>query len=80
MHYKLELAGDFSIWTENKNHGDAYTTGQKGKRFFFFAEPQVWYNINKFLALGSKVNMYYHVNTTANLLQVYPTIAVKCKL
>lgn len=80
MHYKLELAGDFSIWTENKNHGDAYTAGQKGKRFFFFAEPQIWYTINKSLALGSKVNTYYHVNTTANLLQVYPTIAVKCKL
>jgi hypothetical protein len=25
MNYKLELAGDFSCWTENKNHGDAAT-------------------------------------------------------
>ncbi|HWK04293.1 MAG TPA: DUF5020 family protein [Puia sp.] len=79
LHYKLELSGDFSIWTENKDHGDAYTANLRGKRFFFFAEPQVWYNIGKKLSLGSKINMYYHVNTTDNLFQVYPTIAVKCK-
>jgi|SRR5579859_6588420 len=80
LHYKLEFAGDFSLWTENKDHGDPYTSNMSGKRCFFFAEPQIWYNLNKTLALGSKVNMYYHVNTTENLFQVYPTAAVKCKL
>jgi hypothetical protein len=79
LHYKLELAGDFSIWTENKNHGDASTEGQTGKRFFFFAEPQVWFNLSKSIAIGSKVNLYYHVNTPDNDLQAYPTIAVKIK-
>lgn len=78
--YKVEFAGDFSVWTENKNHGDDLTKGEKGKRFFFFAEPQVWYNINKRFSAGSKVNMFYHVNTVKNILQAYPTLAVKYKL
>lgn len=80
FHYKLEFAGDFSIWTGNKDHGDAATTGQRGKRFFFFAEPQLWYTLNKVLAVGTKTSMYYHINTTDGLLQVYPTAAVRFKL
>jgi hypothetical protein len=80
LNYKLELAGDFSCWTENKDHGDDYTSGMKGKRFFFFAEPQLWYNINRTVALGTKINLYYHINTADDLFQVYPTAAIKCKL
>ena len=78
--YKAEFAGDFSIWTENKNHGDDYTKNMHGKRFYFFAEPQYWYNINKQLSAGTKMNMYYHVYTTDDILQFYPTLAVRCKL
>lgn len=78
--YKAELAGDFSIWTENKNHGDEATAGQSGKRFFFFAEPQAWYNINKRFSAGSKVNLFYHVNTADNIFEIYPTAAIRWKL
>ena len=78
--YKAELSGDFSVWTENKNHGDDLTKDFSGKRFSFFAEPQFWYNINKVFAFGTKVNMNYHVLTTDNIFQVYPTIALRCKL
>ena len=80
FNYKAEFSGDFSIWTENKNHGDDATAGQSGKRFFFFAEPQVWYNINKQFSVGSKLNMFYHVNTTDNILEGYPTAAIRWKL
>jgi len=78
--YKTEFSGDFSIWTENKNHGDDLTKELTGKRFSFFAEPQFWFNINKAFALGTKINMNYHVLTTDNIFQVYPAIALKCKL
>jgi Domain of unknown function (DUF5020) len=78
--YKAELSGDFSIWTENKNHGDDYTKDSSGKRFSFFAEPQFWYNINKVLALGTKVTVNYHVLTIDDVFQVYPTLGIKCKL
>lgn len=80
LHYKAEFAGDFSVWTENKNHGDERTKDMYGKRFYFFAEPQGWYNINKTLAFGTKINMNYHVLTTKNVLQVYSTRAVRGKL
>jgi hypothetical protein len=78
--YKAELAGDFSIWTENKNQGDDYTKEFSGKRFYFFAEPQFWYKINRTFSFGTKINMYYHVLITDNLFQAYPTIAVRCKI
>jgi hypothetical protein len=78
--YKAELLGDFSVWTENKNHGDEYTTSLHGKRFYFFAEPQFWYNLNKPLAFGTRINTNYHVLSTEDVLQVYPTVAVRIKL
>lgn len=78
--YKVEFAGDFSIWTENKDHGDEYTKALTGKRFSFFAEPQLWYSISKKFAAGTKLNMFYHVNTISNVLQAYPTVALKYKL
>jgi hypothetical protein len=80
FHYKLEFSGDFSVWTENKDQGDAYTADRRGKRFFFFGEPQLWYNINKVLSLGTKVNLYYHVYSIDGRLQAYPTVAVRFKL
>jgi hypothetical protein len=78
--YRAEVAGDFSIWTENKNHGDDFTKQLHGKRFFFFAEPQFWYSLSKNFAIGTKINMYYHVLTTDDRFQVYPTIALRCKI
>jgi hypothetical protein len=78
--YKAELAGDFSVWTENRDHGDELTAHLKGKQFFFFAEPQFWLNVNKTLALGTKINMFYHVLTNDNDFQVYPTAAIRIKL
>lgn len=80
FNYRGEFSGDFSVWTENKNHGDDYTADLSGKRFSFFAEPQCWYKVNKILAAGIKVNMYYHILTTDNILQIYPAIALRCKL
>ena len=80
MNYKLEFAGDFELYTLNKNQGDDFTKGLTGKTVSFFGEPQVWFNLNKSFAIGSKQLMYYHVNTTEDLFQVYPTIAVRVKL
>jgi len=79
-HYNAEFSGDFSIWTENKNHGDTLTKNLRGKRCSFFAEPQFWYNFNKTFAIGTKINTYYHVLITDNILKVYPTAAIRLKL
>jgi len=80
FNYKTEFSGDFSVWTENKNHGDAFTKDLKGKRFSFFAEPQFWYNLGSIFSVGTRVNMYYHINTTEDIFEVYPTIGVRLKI
>lgn len=77
--YKAELSGDFSIWTENRNHGDELTKDMSGKRFFLFAEPQFWIKLNTDLWVGTKINTFYHVNLITNLLEVYPTAAIRFK-
>lgn len=56
------------------------TKDNHGKRFYFFAEPQFWYNINKVFAIGSKVQMSFHVLTYDDVIQVYPTVALRCKI
>lgn len=80
FNYKAEFSGDFTIWTQNRNHGDDLTAGMQGKQLSFFAEPQVWYKINKTFAVGSKVNMYYHVLNASNMVQIYPTAAIRLRL
>ena len=79
--YKHEFFRRFFLfWTQNRNHGDAPTKDLKGKQLCFFAEPQYWYTITKNFATGTKLNIYYHLYTTENILQVYPTIAIRLKL
>jgi len=77
--YKMEFAGDFELYTLNKNHGDDFTKGLKGKTVSFFGEPQVWFKIKGNFSLGSKFIMYYHVITPDNLFEVYPTVAARIK-
>ena len=78
--YKVECSGDFSVWTENRDHGDAFSSSLNGKKFSFFAEPQLWVNLWKGIAIGSKVNLYYHVLIDDNVLQAYPSAALRCRL
>jgi len=77
--YKFEFSGDIELYTQNRNLGDSYTTNLKGKTVSFFGEPQVWFKIHNGFSLGSKINLYYHVLTSENLLQVYPTLAARFK-
>lgn len=77
--YKVEFSGDIELYTMNKNLGDTDTQNLHGKRLAFFGEPQVWFKVHNGFSLGSKINMYFHVLTDQNLLQVYPTIAARFK-
>ena len=77
--YKFEFSGDIELYTMNKNTGDSFTSNLSGKTVAFFAEPQVWFKIHNGFALGSKINIYYHVLNTENLLQAYPTLAARFK-
>ncbi|WP_431214864.1 DUF5020 family protein [Puia sp. P3] len=70
LHYRLEIAGDFSIWTQNTN-------GRK--RIYFFAEPQLWYKLLEQLSLGTKLTLYRPSDTNGPL-QIAPTIAARWRL
>lgn len=74
---KISLSGHLVLWTENKDHGDAWTAGQSGKKLLFLSEPQIWYNINKLLAVGTEIKLFYHVYSYSEGWLVYPTVAVK---
>lgn len=75
--YTISFTGNIVVWTENRNHGDAFTMTKTGKKFSVFCDPQIWFSIYKGLAAGSKVNIYYHTLSEDNRLQVYPSIALK---
>jgi len=77
--YKMEFDGDFELYTLNRNQGDDLTKNQHGKLVSFFGEPQVWFKIKGGFAMGSKLIMYYHVITTENVFEAYPTIAARIK-
>jgi hypothetical protein len=78
--YRCEWLGDFSFWTENKNHGDSGTQNLSGKRFFFYAEPQFWYRVAGGFSLGARLNLYYHVYTSENKWQGYPALGIRWKI
>jgi Domain of unknown function (DUF5020) len=80
FNYRCELLGDFSFWTENKNHGDLYTEHLNGKRFFLYGEPQFWCRVAGGFSIGARINVYYHIYTTENILQVYPAAGIRWKL
>jgi len=77
--YKVEFAGDFELYTLNRNQGDAATKNLGGKMISFFGEPQIWFKIKGNFSMGSKAILYYHVVIPQNLFEVYPTIAARVK-
>ncbi|HMK39457.1 MAG TPA: DUF5020 family protein [Bacteroidota bacterium] len=77
--YFVEFTGDIQFWTLNKDQGPVSGAGEGGKRFYFYGEPQIWFNIDATFALGSKLNLYYHVLTNDGVFQAFPTLAVRYK-
>lgn len=75
--YKIFVGGSLVAWTENKNQGNDFTAGQYGKKFAFFGDPQLWLRIKNGFSVGSRINVYYHVLTMENKVQVFPTVGVK---
>lgn len=75
--YRLLVAGSWVAWTENRNQGNDFTQHLSGKKFAFFGDPQIWFRVWKSVSIGSRINLFYHVLTPDNRLQVYPTLALK---
>lgn len=80
INYKIFTGGSFVFWTENRNQGNEgndYTKDLKGKKFAFFGDPQLWFKIKNGFSIGSRINIYYHLLTPGDKIQIYPTIGVK---
>lgn len=74
---KVTLSGFLDVWTENKNR--THEPGKSGKKVIILTEPQVWYNLNKNLALGTEIeisNNFITLNNNNKTL-VNPTLAAK---
>lgn len=74
---RVSVTAYFVLWTINRNHGDEWTAGLRGKKLSGLGEPQVWLNLNRLFAVGSEVRLYYQVFDYPERLRVYPTLAVK---
>ena len=77
--FKNNFSGNVVSWTDNKNHGDTLTMDLKGKRFSILGDPQLWFTLKKGFSVGTKINLYYHVLTSEDIFQAYPTLGVRYK-
>jgi len=77
LDYKVFIAGSFVFWTENRNQGNDYTKNLSGKKFAFFGDPQIWIRIKNGLSVGSRINVYYHLLSEDDQIQLYPTLGTK---
>ncbi len=72
---KITLSGFLDIWTENKDHSKAKTTDDK--KIILLTEPQIWYNLNQNLSLGTEIEISNNFIVGSNKTLVNPTIAAK---
>ena len=77
FNYKIFVAGSFVFWSENRDRGEDYTDGLSGKKFAFFGDPQIWFGIVKGLSVGTRINVFYHLITNDDRIQLYPTLGLK---
>lgn len=76
-HFTISFTGNIVIWTENRNHGDAFTNMKSGKKTSLYSDPQIWFRVYKGLGVGSRLSIYYHTLTEDDQLQAYPSIALR---
>ena len=72
---KITLSGFLDIWTENKDQSKAKITDDK--KIILLTEPQVWYNLNQNLSLGTEIEISNNFIQGSNKTLVNPTIAAK---
>jgi hypothetical protein len=75
--YQVFIAGSFVFWTQNRNVGIESTMHERGKKFSFFGDPQIWIRLKNNLSAGSRINVFYHIYTIADRIQLYPTVGLK---
>ena len=79
LDYRLVLAGSIVSWTENRNQGTEFTSHLSGKKFAFFGDTQLWYQLEGGFSLGTRINLYYNVLGGESNFKVYPTLGMQYK-
>ncbi len=77
FNYRLFTGGSFVFWTENRNQGNELTKDLKGKKFAFFGDPQIWIKVKNGFSVGSRINVFYHLLTADDRIQIYPAVGLK---
>jgi hypothetical protein len=74
---KFRFSGNFVLFTQNRNRGDASTVNLTGKKILFWGQPQIWFNLNKTFSIGSQITLYYNIYSYSENMLIYPTAAIK---
>jgi hypothetical protein len=69
---KFSLSGYADLWTQ----ADFINNPEK-KIFIFYSEPQIWYNINRHLSIGSEFKISKNFIIGSKRVEVFPTLGVK---
>ncbi len=66
----IELAGFFDCWSQDK-------FGTDGKKIVILSEPQIWYNANEHLSIGSEVEVSNNFIFGSESFQALPTLGLR---
>ena len=74
---KVTFTGFIDVWTTD----DFNDLGERdGKRSVLLAEPQLWFNATKWLAIGGEVEISKNFFTFDDDIEVMPTLGIKWTL
>ena len=77
FNYKLYTGIDVEVWTTNRNLGDNWTQGLRGKQVSCLVEAEAWYKVRGQLSIGTLTRVSYAVYTDSGRWVIYPTIGCK---
>ncbi len=66
----IELSGFMDLWSQDE-------IGTAGKQLVLLTEPQLWYNANEHLAIGSEIEISNNFVFGAAGIQVLPTLGLR---
>ncbi|MBN1950151.1 MAG: DUF5020 family protein [Bacteroidales bacterium] len=72
FNYRVSLAGYVDIWSQ-----DDFFSNTDNKILALYAEPQIWFNFNEHLSLGSEFKVSKNFVFASERVEVFPTLGVK---
>ncbi|MFA8449795.1 MAG: DUF5020 family protein [Bacteroidales bacterium] len=78
-HGIITFSGFLDIWTQDKVLF-SQEAKHDGKQFTFLTEPQLWFNLNKSLAIGGEVEISRNFFIFDDQFKAMPTVAFKWNL